>query len=119
MKRIIALIVVGSFIFSFNCEASTKRPSALAIEWWLREQDKFEGVKINTKQLPDGKYDVTNWEVIGIQKPTDVELEVIINDYEQYLKDKDKSQKEKVIRVKTKLKELGILQDDLDAIIKD
>ena len=119
MRKIIILVLIVGFLVTSFCEASTKRPSALAIEWWLRGQDKFEGAKINTQELPNGKYEITNWETNGVSQPTDAELEVIINNYEQYLKDKDKFQKESRARVKTKLKELGISQEDLDEVIRN
>ena len=116
MRKYIVLILI--LLYAAYSYADTRRPSAIAIEWWLRKQNKFEGAKINTKETPDGKYKITNWEANGVSQPTDDDLEAIISDYEKYQKEQEKFKKEARIRVKTKLKELGISQEDLDEVIK-
>ena len=117
MRKIVYIILAICFISTLSF-SSTDRPSAIAIEWWLRGQNKIDGAKINTKQLPDGKYEITHWEANGVSQPTNAQLEIIIDGYEQYLKDQEKFKKDSRLRVKAKLKDLGISQEDLDEIIK-
>ena len=63
------------------------RPIALALEWWLGEQDKFNDAKISTKyNTKIQKYELTKWDVPGVDRPTDPEIEQIVTDYEaQYV----------------------------------
>ena len=56
---------------------------ALALEWWLREQNKFNGAVVCTRQKKDGTFIITRWEVSGIDKPTDAQIDVIFSDYEK------------------------------------
>ena len=73
---------------------------AIALEWWLKGQDKW--VKPNI-QTVEGK--LTVWEVEGVKKPTLVEQSQIISDYEaQYTE--PTSQEEEIKRLKADIEVL-------------
>lgn len=60
---------------------------AIALEWYLRKNGKFEGSKISTKQVDKDDqgnllFDITEWEVEGMKKPTATAVNKIIADYE-------------------------------------
>lgn len=67
------------------------RFSAHAIEWWLKNLGKFNGAKIRTNETYQGSglFEITQWEVCGIQQPSDYELEHILADYEAFKKSED------------------------------
>ena len=41
------------------------KPCAHALEWWLREQDKFVGASVRTRQVLGG-YELYEWMVPGV-----------------------------------------------------
>lgn len=73
------------------------RPCANALEWFLRGRGKFEGAKVTTSEdctteeyspgcfriMPTNKgFFIKEWEVPGVPKPTDAEVETMIDQYE-------------------------------------
>ena len=84
----------------------------IALEWWLREQDKFEGAKVCTKASL-----LTKWEVVGIAEPTDKQIEQIVTDYEAQLKIKQEAEVSTLASVKTKLKNLGFTDEEIGLLL--
>jgi hypothetical protein len=98
---------------------------AIALEWWLRKQGKFDGAKVATREIPEeynpgqfrgtGVYEITRWEVPGVPQPTPEETNNIIDEYESAkpvaaaLKETEKS----VI-----LSKLGITEIELKKVIE-
>ena len=82
---LIALLLV--FISGISY-AGLDKPIALALEWWLRGQNKFIGSSVSTTQDKDGKYIIMGWKVGGVEQPTDKDLEKIVSDYEKLPKPK-------------------------------
>jgi len=78
-KYIIAILII---LIALPAIASTIKPPAAALEWWLRGQGKFEGANVSTRQNPDGTYSITTWSVSGVTQPTDSEVDQIITNYE-------------------------------------
>jgi len=73
---------------------------ALALEWWLKEQDKW--VKPNIRTVEN---ELTVWEVEGVKKPTLKEQAQIVADYEaQYTE--PETQEEKLKRLEADIKAL-------------
>ncbi len=97
---------------------STKACAA-ALEWWLREQNKFEGAKVSTRQCNyDPKnlgatplFEITKWEVDGVVKPTDAQINQIIIDYGASLVVSEQEKKDKKIAIKNKL---GLSDSDME-----
>ena len=54
--------------------------SAEALEWWLRQQGKWEHATVRTEMIR-GEWEITTWGVKDVKKPTDVEVLQIISDY--------------------------------------
>jgi hypothetical protein len=69
---------------------------AHAIEWWLRGQSKFEGSSVRTQQTENGLFDIVEWRVDGVAKPSDAEVTQIVNDYKAYLVTKKSQDSSKV-----------------------
>ena len=85
---------------------------AIALEWWLKEQDKFEGAKVCTKANL-----LTEWEVVGVAEPTDKQIEQIVTDYEAQLKIKQEAEVSILASVKTKLKNLGFTDEEIGLLL--
>ena len=88
---------------------------AIALEWWLKSLGKFDGSVINTEQISNtDQFKITHWEVNDVLKPTDLEINTIIDDYNQYLiQDKlDKKNKKDAI-----LNKLKITEDELKDLL--
>ena len=100
MKKFIILL---SFLFTFSLFAATP-PCAIQIEWWLREQGKFVDASIRTQQIGTNKYEITKWEVLGVDKPTDAEILVIIASYNARVK--EKTTEEEIVDIKKRLQTL-------------
>ncbi len=81
------LIILLTFLFILPAFGATP-PCAIQIEWWLRGQGKFEGASIRTQQIGTNKYEITKWEVSGVDKPTDAEILAIIDAYNARVKEK-------------------------------
>lgn len=61
-----------------------------ALEWWLRDQNKFDGARVETK---DGV--ITSWDANGVTQPTDVEITTIITNYEASVVSEKDSKKQR------------------------
>lgn len=85
MKRYLFLLFI---LITSTCLADTIKPPAEALQWWLNSQGKFKGSVVNTVETKDGKYAVTKWNVNGISKPNDVQVEQIMSDFEKQPKTK-------------------------------
>ena len=103
MKKVILMITI--ICFCSTAFASTKN-CAPALEWWVRNQGKIDGAKISTQQIKGtDQYEITKWEVNGIVKPTDEQVNQIIQDYElQYVP--VKPIEERVADLETRVKKL-------------
>ena len=99
MKTIITFILL--LLISTTAFAFTK-PISAALEWWLKEQGAWEGAKVITKS-EGNEYVLGYWKVTGVPRPTDPEIQVILDDYEQYLSDKQIEKKEAKDKTKQKL----------------
>ena len=99
MKKLIVLLII--VMLSTNAYASL-RPCAYAIEWWLRDQNKWEGSDIRTKMEGDDHV-IGYWSANGVPEPTPAELEDIIDDYEQYLADLEQEKIDSKNKTKQKL----------------
>ena len=88
MRILIIITILFTSIYAYADTSS--RPSALALEWWLKGQGKFEDARVRT--IYDDKkneYKITKWKVQGVAKPKKSELDTIIDNYEiQYVKPK-------------------------------
>ncbi len=100
MKKFIILL---TFLFILPAFGATP-PCAIQIEWWLRGQGKFEGASIRTHQIGTNKYEITKWEVLGVDKPTDAEMLAIIASYNARVK--EKTLDEEIIDIKKRLQTL-------------
>ena len=57
---------------------------AMAIQWWLQKQNKFNDVSVSTKQIDKtDNFEIIKWIVPDIKQPTDDEINKIIDDYEK------------------------------------
>ena len=54
---------------------------AYALEWYLRKKGKFDGASIRTRQLEDGSFELFEWKVYGMEKPSDEEIKSIMVQY--------------------------------------
>ena len=54
---------------------------AYALEWYLRKLGKFEGASVRTKQLDDGSYELFEWKVDGMEKPSEEDIKAIMVQY--------------------------------------
>lgn len=108
----IALILY--FLSCYNAYADT-RPSAQALEWWLRKQGKFDNVTVRTEEIEEGtnRFKITAWEVPGIKKPTDQEVEQIIDEFES-----SKTLKASKMNTdkQTILQKLGLTEDEFKTL---
>ena len=115
MKKFIFLIVCFS-LFVSPLMASTEF-SASALEWWLRSQGKFEGAAVSTQETKQGsrEFEITHWAVSGVEKPTDEQVETIIDEYNDFLVTDKQSKSNSVKNVLTKL---GLTKEEAK-VIKD
>lgn len=97
-------LILFLIIFAPNSYAGTQRFSADALEWWLRNQAKFIGANVDTKKMPNGDWEITRWEANGVVRPTDPEVENIINQYETHLISKKNQDDADVDAILVKLK---------------
>ena len=51
-----------------------------ALEWWLKEQNKFDGSNVFTRNG-----DLIDWGVNGVTRPNQNQINSIIRDYQTYL----------------------------------
>lgn len=109
MRAIIPIIFL--LLTTISAMADT-RPCAIAIEWWLTNQGKFQGSSISTKESPEGsnRFIITQWNVPGVNQPTDKEIEQIIEDYNVYINQKlsDDSSKASILKSKLNLNDADI-----------
>lgn len=113
----IFLSVMFLLIFSLPSYATINKDCATAIEWWLKSQNKFEGAKISTKKNDDGTFSITQWEAQDVPKPTDEEVNNIVEDYQVYQEGID-SQKEVLYQSgSNKLKALGFSDSEIQAFL--
>ena len=54
---------------------------AYALEWWIKGLNKFDGASIRTRQLEDGSFELFEWKVYGMEKPSDEEIKSIMVQY--------------------------------------
>lgn len=54
---------------------------AYALQWYLRKQGKFDGASIRTRQKDDGSFELFEWKVEGMEKPTENEIKSIMVQY--------------------------------------
>ncbi len=107
IKKLLILIICS--ILSYNSFAATG-PCAISLELWLRAQGKFAGANIRTRQIEGTNlYEIYVWDVLGVPKPTDAEVEQIIIDYPI---PKPKTEKDKLLDllkdedIKTEIKKI-------------
>ena len=106
MKALAILLII---CFAGSAGASV-RPAGIALEWYLEDQGASGTVRT---KYTGGEYVIFEWVVPGLAQPTPLQLETIINDYEQSLVDK---QAEKVAsKGKTKIK-LGLTDKQLEEL---
>lgn len=87
------------------------KPCALPLEWWIKVvQGHSQSFNVRTKQLSDGKYELYEWAVGNIAKPTDKQVEQIIKDYEAASSPLEPNNKKRL------LKDLGLEQKHLDKL---
>lgn len=102
--------------------------SAQALAWWLESQGKLVGATVCTQQLCDkdpvtGKdipvpdeFEISVWKVDGIKKPTDAEVDQIIEDYETSLAEAETKQ---VTDRAAVLVKLGITEAELKILLHE
>ena len=54
---------------------------AYALQWYLQKQGKFDGASIRTRQLATGEFELFEWKVEGMEKPTENEIKSIMVQY--------------------------------------
>ena len=117
MKIFIILFIILSVAQSLG---AADKPSAIALEWWLRTQGKFDGAIVCTKEI-NGKFEIIEWKVLGVSQPTNAEVEKIIKDYEKTKSDKRVEQQKSTNDLDYKQKrarEYPPAADYLDGIVK-
>lgn len=85
-----------------------------SLEWWLKKQSKFINAKIDTRQLEDGTFVLTRWEVDGVPKPSEKELEDILKDYEKEILNEKVVEDQKWLSIKQKLKLDTLTEEEFD-----
>ena len=113
MKKLVFMILI-LVLFSGISYASDK-PIAEAVETWLRAQNKFDGAKVSTSLDANGKYVITSWDVPGVAKPTEQDLQQIISQTDQ---DKASEKTSRKNRKKAVLQKMGLTKNDLKALVE-
>ena len=54
---------------------------AYAIQWYLKKIGKFDGASVRTRQKEDGSFELFEWKVDGMEKPSDEEIKSIMVQY--------------------------------------
>ena len=112
MKIMIMFLAILIFLSPVSF-AATNRPSALALEWWLRGQNKVIGAEVCTKQRQDRKFEITCWDANGVSQPTNAELDIIIDGYEAFLASEDIRKRGRLTALKARL---NLNDEDLNLI---
>ena len=113
MKKLVFIILI-LVLFSGVSYASSK-PIAEALETWLRAQNKFDGAKVRTSLDANGEYIITAWDVPGVAKPTEQEIQQIVSQADQ---DKASEKTSRKNRKKAVLQKMGLTKNDLKALIE-
>lgn len=92
----------------------TKFPAA-ALSWWLESQNKLNGAKVGTKEVSENVWEISEWEVSELAKPTDAEVDTIITDYQTHLTNEKDARKTRKQAVRTKL---GLTKSELKALLE-
>ena len=103
MRKLSILLIIGA-LFPFASFASTDYPTE-ALRWWLKNEKGGKNasfVASEDKENPK-KYVIADWNVDGVSKPSDSEIETIISDYNNYVTQKKSDDDSAMAAVKTKL----------------
>ena len=116
MKKILTLSFLSLLYFCYPCFADT-RSSAMALEWWLKDQGKVKGSTVCTKDASEGsnRCVITDWKVPGVPKPTEALIVQIIDYYDSFLiinKITDGTRKTEVMT------KFGLTDDDVEVLKK-
>ena len=86
MKILTTLLILVFMSSLAGAIVSSDRSISTPLEWYMTENGTWGDIR--TKYDKDTqKYILGYWDVPGLKIPTSVQLEVIINEYEQYLID--------------------------------
>ena len=103
MRKLSILLIIG-VLFPFASFASTDYPTE-PLRWWLKNEKGGKNasfVASEDRERP-GKYLIPEWNVEGVSKPSDSEIETIIVDYNAYIAQKKSEEDSAIAAVKTKL----------------
>jgi hypothetical protein len=103
MIRPILLLLTLIIALSYPCRAAVDEPIALALEWWLRAQNKFDGVSVRTTTDSGGKYYIKEWKVPGVPQPDDTLLEQIVANHKTFLTAENTRRTAKLASIRTRL----------------
>lgn len=94
--------------------AATKDPTR-ALGWYLSEQGKKAGAVVSAEQTAPGEdsYVLKDWNVTGVNRPSEAEINIIISDHETYLANKKSQEDSEKAAIKTKL---GLSDSDVKAL---
>ena len=96
MRNSLLLLIL---LLSTPCYAGTQADS---LEWWLKGQNKFERAVVATEG--EGQdFNIVEWRVKDVAKPSVVELRTIVSDYKAYLLTKPSTEETEKVAIETKL----------------
>ena len=99
------LIIVLSICITSNLYADDK---SNALNWWLKSQGKLNGATVVTEEK-DGDWKITEWNVDGVSKPTNSDINAIVSSYKEDLETKKSAKLNKRAEV---LAKLGITEEE-------
>lgn len=94
-----------------------KEPFADALVWWLRSQGR-DGLFGGTIQREDGSWEILEWQIKDIPKPSKDEIEKILSDYKGVESKAVNDQQAVADSVITKLKNAGFTEPEIDYLKK-
>lgn len=100
---------------------------ANALEWWLRNQGKFDGAIVCTQEdsiqnengvfVGTGYFTITKWVVDGVNQPTDDQVNQIIIDYQADLVDHAAIIAQQKTSIINQFKSLGFTDDQISQFL--
>lgn len=88
---------------------------AFAIEWWLKNQNKFNGASVRTQETSpgSGEFEITEWVVAGVAQPSNTEIIQIIAEYEIHCQNVEA---EKALKKQALMDKLGLNADEFKTL---